>query len=342
MITLDRIIDVHCHLMIFGTDERNGGFLHPKFQESLQTRTYLKKIGITNSELKNISDQQEPEFKLSQLYRERLLIAIEKSSANHVVVLPMDGIYDLKGNLEKQDTQWYVDNNNVLELARESTKILPAASINPMRGDWNDELEKCIEEKVALIKWLPSLMGFDPGNKKFGRFYQKVREAGIPILTHVGFEFAVPVVSGAYAEMWHLKYPLDEGVTVIAAHCCGGRPFIDSGEDFRRLQQMVEQYSNFYVDVAGMASAHRKSRLKRAVSDSRVRGRMVYGSDFPIPVHPWAFIRELGIKGYRKLQQEDNPFDRDIAIKKAVGLERDAFSRGYDLIGAGCLEKHGS
>ncbi len=322
----EKILDVHCHLIEFG--DSTTGFMREDFRNSIKARTYLRVADTIDIPMwlgiKKVDDYDT----LNELFQENLLLKINSSSLTHAVVLALDGVYDDKGIFDKKKTAFYVPNESVINLQKKSGKILFGSSINPLRKDAMDELEKCLEKNPALIKWLPNVMGFDPNDKKIVQFYERIAEKQIPLLTHVGFEYAVERINDRYADLSHIILPLDIGVKVIAAHCCGGRPFFDSEKMFQDVVLMTKKYDNFYLDVSATGSIHRRARLSKAIGNEKTNERLLYGTDFPIPLHPWAFP-ELENEYFRTSK---NYFDCDISIKRAMGLTHKDFSRGYEII----------
>jgi uncharacterized protein len=316
------MIDVHCHHMRLEK-------LNEKFLNDIRVRNYLCSIGLIGKK-EMLGLRPLPSVgALSEAYRAALVDSVNSSALRHAVILPLDGVYT-NGEFDAQRTAWSVSNDDVLALTKESPKLLPAASINPMRRDWEDELAKCAEGGAVLIKWLPNVMGFDPGDRKLERFYKAVIDKNIPLLSHVGFEFAVNNIDTGYAELSRLGLPLEMGVTVIAAHCCGGRPLIDSKRQLDELKRTIAQYPTLYMDVSATAAIHRRSRLGNVLADDLLRSRVVYGSDYPIPPHRWAFPDKLGMRAFEK---QENLFDNDIEIKKAMGMDDEQFKRGYKVLG---------
>lgn len=318
------IIDMHCHHLAFSP--KNGGHVHPKFAQSYRIRWYLNALGILNWRDAFLGRMPEKEH-LDERYREMLVSRLDASPLNHAVILAYDGAYDVKGFFDTERTLKAVTNDAVITLCKESPKMLFGASVNPTRRDWKDELDKCLESGAVLIKWLPNVMGFDPRDSRFGAFYERLRETGTPILMHVGFEYAVPNVDIRFSGLDRLEAVLQSGVTVIAAHCCGGRIIYDSPSLFADLRALVVKYPNLYLDVAALASFHRKSRFLNALSDPLVASRLVFGTDYPIPVHSWAFRKEIA---GRKIPE--NYFAKDLFIKEATGLRDEVRARGYEPI----------
>jgi len=339
------IIDVHCHLFAFN---HKDGFVNTQFIRSLRMDSYLKGIGVDPYDL-NDPYLYNTE-RLNEEYRNTMLRHIEESALSHVVVLPFDGVYDLAGKLDKAHTSLYVSNDAVWELHRLSPdKIIPAASINPVRADWREELDKCVKRGIKIMKWLPSVMSFSPDGGAYfpskrqeeysshiNEFYDLTRDAGITILTHVGFEFALPVLMGSYARLERLGLPLSKNVSLCAAHLAGGTPYLNNRRQFRLMKEMARMRANLYFDTAGMSSPHRKARLEASLADKTIRPRIVYGSDYPIRVRSGPFLTELRAAGLlEEFRDTTNPFDRDILIKRAMGMADEDFKRGYEMIDMG-------
>lgn len=320
-------IDLHCHHFTF----KKGGYIHPKFAGSKRIRMYLAGIDLISWK-DAIRGNLPPLERIDELYSARLVAQTIASPLDHVVALAFDGIYDEKGHLDKDRTIKYVSNEAVLDLMRESPKFLLGASVNPLRRDWRDELDKCIDSGAALIKWLPSVMGFDPDDKRITPFYRRLAETGTPILMHVGFEFALPTVDGRYANISKLETVLQTGVTVIAAHCCGGwaMPLIDIAWlwELPKMRALVAKYPNLYFDIAGMMAPHRKPRLMNALADPVISQRIVFGTDYPITLQSWAFKKET-----RGIVLPENFYAKDIIVKEQCGLTPAMLERGYKAIG---------
>lgn len=298
--------------------------------QSRRIRIYLAGIGLVSWRDAFRGDIPSPEI-IDELYRARLVSQTQESSFSHVVALAFDGIYDTKGRLDKDKTIKYVSNEAVLDLMHDSPKFLLGASVNPTRRDWKDELEKCLEAGAVLIKWLPSVMDFDPADPRIASFYDRLRETGTPILMHVGFEFALPTTKGKYSSISRLEAVLNSGVTVIAAHCCGGWPipFIDLAWlwEAPTMRRLVEKYPNLYFDTAGMIAPHRKGRLINALADPVISQRIVNGTDYPVLQQPRSFWRQT-----RGIVLPSNFYEKDKVIKEQCGFTDDMLERGYKVI----------
>ncbi|HSF04919.1 MAG TPA: amidohydrolase family protein, partial [Methylomirabilota bacterium] len=99
-------------------------------------------------------------------------------------------------------------------------RFLAGVSINPQRRDAVDEVHRCAEAGAALVKVLPNAQQFDPGRVEYKAFYRALADRRLPLLSHVGYEFSLIGRDQSVGDPSRLRSPLDEGVTVIAAHAC--------------------------------------------------------------------------------------------------------------------------
>jgi len=169
-----------------------------------------------------------------------------------------------------------------------------------------------------LVKWLPNSQGIDPSNNRYKAFYRKLRDYGMPLLTHTGSEFTVKTTSQSFGDPKRLRLALDEGTTVIAAHC--GVSY--AGLLTRYLMDwlaLVKDYPNLYGDLAALSLGFGGRSIRKLVRDEVAKERLVNGSDFPVP--PFRSVSDL----FKSI----NPFSRDYEIKKKLGVPDSVFYRAY-------------
>src|SRR2546425_2861410 len=129
-----------------------------------------------------------------------------------------------------------VSNDYVFRIAHAyPDRLWPGVSINPQRRDAIEELDRCVEAGAKLVKVLPNTQGFDPGNRKYIPFYRRLARHKIPFLSHVGYEIVLTGQDQSAGDPNKLRVPLEEGVTVIAAHGCSNR----SEEHTSELQSLA-------------------------------------------------------------------------------------------------------
>jgi predicted TIM-barrel fold metal-dependent hydrolase len=159
----------------------------------------------------------------------------------------------------------------------------------------------------VLVKWLP------------------IVQAAMP---HGG-ENALPVRNNAYADPDLLVPALRKGVTVIAAHC-GTRAHPLQRDYVPAFLRLVREHATLYGDTAMLNHPFRSYAYNPLLRDDVTRGRLVHGSDWPLPPLP---PRRAGwLRSARLLLGESNWMRRDVPAKQALGLDDDYWRRGAGLL----------
>jgi hypothetical protein len=269
---------------------------------------------------------------LDRLYVERLLELVAGSSLGAVVLLAQEQVYDEQGHLLPDAGAFYVPNDYVLKLAAQHPEFLPAVSIHPARPDALEELEACLAAGAVMMKCLPNCQNINCSNRRFIRFWERMAEAGLPLLAHTGGEHTLPVVRREYSDPRNLSLPLECGVKVIAAHCATKSGLFDP-EYFQVFADMIGLFPNLYGDTSAFNVPIRGRHVPECLREP-LRERMLHGSDFPVPVHghfPWAkgFI---DWDTFRRWEHHPNVLERDYQLKRAMGVPPETFTRIEKLL----------
>ncbi|MCP4589786.1 MAG: amidohydrolase [bacterium] len=322
MIDPARPIDAHVHIVGNGSGG-TGCRLQPRGWRRLTARAMIERIGLPPDAL--TAD-------LDALYVARLLELVRGSTLRAVVILAQEKVYDSAGRVVQDATAYYVPNDYVLELAHRHPEFLPAVSIHPAREDALDELERCLAGGAVMMKCLPMCQNIDCNEPRFRPFWERMAEAGLPLLAHTGSEHTLPVVRPELADPAVLRLPLECGVTCIAAHC-GTRSSPLSRDWFRTFAEMVRRYPNLYGDTSAfhlpLRSRHVRSCLREPLAS-----RMIHGSDYPVPVFGhWLWMRgQLGWQIFQSCQKVLNVLERDYRLKQALGFAPEVFTRIAHLL----------
>jgi len=306
-------VDAHAHLV--GLDRDGSGcIVSPAMRRRISTRFVLSLLGAKGST---------PARDVDRMYADHLVAQAEAApSIDRVVLLAFDGVYGEDGRLDERRTNLLVPNDYVFEIAKRSPKLVPACSVNPMRRDALAELDRCAARGAVLVKWIPSAQGFDPSAPRFAPFYARLVALGMPVLSHVGTEMAVANVEKSHGPLERLRGPLDAGVTVIVPHAGGLRLFNDRA-DWEALLAEMRRYPRLWIDDSALGLIHRRRRLFRVLETPEIHARVIHGSDFPLPPQPLAFADRIGIKEARRIRKIPSFFERDVALKDALGAPRD-------------------
>ena len=294
------VIDCHVHLAAL-QDGANGCYISPKMLRSPLFRLLAWKHGL-NVEQAAGSNQKYVDDLLSELRKSKYV--------SKAILLAMDGVYDPSGTLDLRETDFLVSNEYVLNVARLYPKEFWAGvSINPQRRDAIEELDRCVEAGAKLVKVLPNSQRFDPSDRRYIPFYKRLAHLKIPFLSHVGYEFSLIGKDQSAGNPGKLRVPLDEGVTVIAAHgCSNGLVFYE--RFYGTFLHLVQEYPNFFADVSALTLPNRVGMLLRLRRHPEVHARLMFGTDYPLSVfHPPT-----------KACRADNRFDRQYLVLKSLGV----------------------
>ena len=321
------IVDLHVHTAGIGAGD-SGCFVSPQLQQSYKFRIYLDAFGVSRTEL-----DREGDALLIRRISERVA---ESSEVGIAVVLALDGVVDpATGELDRTRTEVYVPGAFVARETAKYSNLRYGASVHPGRHDALQRLDEAAAQGAVLVKWIPSVMQIDPADTRWIPFYDRMRLHGLPLLSHAGQERSFTRADDALADPERLRLPLRRGVTVIAAHVASTGT--NEGEpDLERLARMMMTFTNLYSEISSLTQANRLGYLHEALRRPEFAGRLCYGSDFPLSntplVSPWYFPRALTVAQMRTLAEIPNPWDRDVALKQALGVPPDLFARTRELL----------
>lgn len=311
-------IDTHTHIFCWGENPMDG-YLSEKTRRAWTTRLVLALTRMN----------KEPGDSLSEKMRSRLLRHVDASRLDYAVVLAQDAVYRPSGTRDDAATHFFVSNDYVLDLARENPRIVPGCSVNPIRKDALQELERCREAGCRLVKVHTAIQGVDPSREDFVPFYKLAGELGVVLMFHTGYEHSCQVVSQQYTDPLKLSRALDLGYPIIAAHC-GTCAFFDPEDYYPCFVDMMTRYDNLFGDTAIMANWNRWFALKRLSREvDAIRNRILHGSDYPFPPSRIPYLFRTGLFP----SDRNNPLDLDLQIKRQYLPGEDYDNRIAELLG---------
>jgi uncharacterized protein len=320
-----QIIDFHAHVAGLGFGN-SGCFVNDEMRNNFRFRFYLKAMGTSLKELEREGDQV--------IFKKISEAVVQSTVVDKVVILSLDGVINSQGELDREKTQIYVPNDYVFEQTQRFPNLLYAASINPYRKDAIERLVKAKEQGAVVVKWIPSIMFIDPADPAIIPFYQKMVELNIPLLTHTGMEKSFSHAKDELADPRRLTLPLSLNVKVIAAHIATTGE-TDGEENFNRILPMFTQYSNLYGDISSLTQINKLGYVKKVLAHSELEGRLIYGTDWPLQffpiVSPWYHLDDLSIAEAFAISRMKNQWDKDVALKIGMGLDKSAFLIGAKL-----------
>jgi predicted TIM-barrel fold metal-dependent hydrolase len=313
-------LDVHVHILGTGTGS-SGCWMNEQMRQSLQV-----KAGLWTLRLR--IDQPD----LDQRYVEYLRTRMQRAGfLKQAVILAMDYTHSPQGARLPDRTPFYTPNDYVAKLCRDHAEFLFGASIHPYRPDALKELARVAEQGAVLVKWIPNVQAIDLGDARCRAFYRALAAHKIALLSHVGDEQAMFVAGQEYGDPRRLVAPLEEGVTVIAAHAAslGER---EGRTNFEHLCDLIPKWPNLYTDTSALTLVTRWRMLRRVVEHSGVVERLVHGSDFPIPPAASLYLASMRPGAWWNAWKRENPLLRDFLVKQELGMPAAAYTRGFEVL----------
>ena len=317
-------LKIDCHVHVVGNGSSgNGCVMRLKGRHRPQAAIMLHQYGLAQRHLHG---------DLDGAYIDRLVTMLRGSSLDAAVILAHEWARDDAGKIIEGFGSLYVPNPYVLDLGKRFPELLPGISIHPARPDALEELERGLAGGAVLMKCLPNCQNFNPSDKRFTPFWERMAEAGLPLLAHTGGEFSLPVYEPRYCDPALLELPLSIGVKVIGAHC--GTPSLYFDPDYTdTFARLLGKYPNLYGDNSGLLTPVRSRHFAKLLREPYL-DRILHGSDIPIPISGlWSMMRRtIGIHDYSRARAEQNIFERDVQLKRAMGFPEASFTAASDIL----------
>ena len=316
-----KLLDMHCHVAGIGAGD-SGCFVSQALQDSWKFDFYLHAFGVTRAEVKAKGDQIVPQRISEQIARSRHVGA--------AVILALDGVVDAQGQFDRARTEVYVPNEHIVAMCARHTNLLFGASVNPYRPDALERLVWAKQHGAKLVKWIPSVMAIDPADVRLEPFYRKLVELDLPLLTHAGKENSFTHAQDELCDPERLRLPLRLGVRVIVAHAASlGETAGQRNTD--RLKRLCTEFPNLQTDISSLTQLNKLGYMNEVLHSPEFKGRLLNGTDFPlinmVMTTAWNFPLNLTFRQMREISAIENPWDRDVALKQALGVQREVFAR---------------
>ena len=317
-----KFIDMHCHTAGIGAGG-SGCFVSAAMERSFRFKHYLRAFGTSRAELERHGDA---------IIIDRISTQVAASQdVGQVVVLALDGRVNADGELDRAHTEVYVPNEFVAAEVAKHPNLLFGASINPYRRDALQRLDWAKAHGAVLVKWLPSVQGIDPADPALIPFYRKLAALQLPLLTHTGSEHSFTRADDVLCDPARLRLPLEQGVVVIAAHAATTGTY-EHEASLQRLARLMRSYPSLYADISSLTQINKHGDLERVLCRPEFSGRLLYGTDFPLTamrvlVSPNYYPIRLTWSERRRISAIENSWDRDVALKQALGVPTDVWTR---------------
>lgn len=323
------------HVHVVGTGENGSGArVSPRFLTWAHPRQHVQFLAYQRAF--GIADVARAESEGAA----RFLRLARAAGISRYALLAFDAHCLADGSVCEEETEFYVPNEHVVQLARAHPGMFVAvASVHPYRADAVAELERCAAAGTRTVKWLPNAMGMDPADPRCDAFYAAMARLGMTLLSHAGEEQAVESAeTQEYGNPLRLRRALDAGVRVIVAHCASRGDGIDLDDPagarvsnfdlFLRLMDDPRYVGRVYGEISALTQTGRSGRpLETMLARTDLHERLVNGSDWPLPAIDALFqtgaLRAAGYLTDEEAEQLDevwkvNPLLFDFVLKRTV------------------------
>lgn len=298
-----KVWDTHCH--VFGDgDSGSRLWYNPKLDEFWRPLGYAQRALYVNASCTDNSPGR-----TDKSFADRLLAQCgEMASGFHVLLFAFDWARDDAGRPMLEKSSFFVPDAYAAALAHaHPSRLQWAASIHPYDPAAIDRLDAVVAQGARAVKWLPSAMNIDPASARCDRFYAKLIELDLPLISHAGDERAVHGFGEYLGNPLRLRRPLDAGVRVVAAHCASlGEARIDADQtsdktNFEVFAQLMDEPAyrgRLFGDLSAVTQVNRMEVLATLLDRQDWHDRLLNGSDYPLPgIVPLVSPRLLADRG---------------------------------------------
>ncbi len=325
--------DYHAHLVGLGTGG-TGAAVNPELLswrhpiQRIKCLVYLSGSGVAD------------ESQADQQYVERLLKLIRNSpNPGPMGLLAFDWHYNPDGTINVAKSEFYTPNDWTLGLGQAyPDAFFPIVSVHPYREDALEEVDRCAAAGAKIMKWLPNGQGMKADEARLDSYYQRLKDHGMALLTHVGEELAVEAGEDqALGNPLLFRKPLDMGVKVIMAHIAslGTNADIEGdGGQVENVDLMLRLFDDpayedlLFADISATLQSNRlPGPMLKILERPDLHHRLINGTDYPLPainvvVSTRALVRhELIEAAERKALVEIyhyNPLLFDYVVKRRI------------------------
>lgn len=355
------ILDVHCHYTLtdrpanaaprfsFEPARDAGGApawdscVAPRAARWWTWRIMQRMLGIDA----RLRPGAELDAQLERVYERHLL---GPSPIDRFVLLAFDWYHDRDGRrppLPRHDgplgSDIYTSNSLVAELCRRRPdRFLFGASVHPYR----ENAVECVDEVAAagacLIKWLPLHQNIDVHDPRTLSVMRRCADLRLPLLVHFCEEFTLttqhPEFQSVTALLDVLRRLRDAGrmPPVIVAHAATPISPIGPRAAHRIfLDALLGEFADapLYADVSALTAWGKVGFLRALARRQELHPRLLFGSDFPVPIALPRLRRELG-RDFARVAAEPSWPVRALHVFRRSGFNEIVFHRAEQVLAA--------
>jgi len=329
-----KVWDCHAHIIGSGDSGTSGAWATPRMDTWRHPILKIQKwFHLNGAALEANSEDTSFVKRLAHL-------SSEMPAGYKTMLFAFEWAHDEAGKPVKADSIFHIPNDYAAKIVAQHPQHFEwVASIHPYRADAIDAVEQAHAQGAVAMKWLASSMNIDPASPKCTKFYQKLQQLNMPIITHVGRESAVPGGDLNFNNPLSARHMLDAGVRIVMAHCASdgfdkdydnGNKVVTSFELFARMMDMPEYEGLLFGDISATTLFNHSWVLKHILQRDDWHHRLHNGTDYPLPgVFPLITSRQFQREGMLAAEhvpflqevRKYNPIMFDFAMKRLLRFE---------------------
>jgi predicted TIM-barrel fold metal-dependent hydrolase len=235
----------------------------------------------------------------------------------------------------------YASNSFVLDLCRRHPqRYLFGASVHPYRRDAVACLDEVFAAGACLLKWLPLHQNIDVHDPRTLAVLRRCAALGLPVLAHYGQEFTLRTqhpefesVTGLLDALRRLRAEGAMPTTIVAHVSTPVSPFADLGGYRALLDALLGEFADapLYADISALTAIVKLRFLRDLARRQELHGKLLFGTDFPIPSFLPGLRRDLG-RDYRHIAAEPSWTQRMVHVARRLGFNEIVFHRAAELL----------
>jgi hypothetical protein len=359
------IIDVHCHYTLtrreaiqpdrsaamerFSFEPARDADGSPALDSFLAPRVFKRLIWCLTPLLAGMgwNPRPSPDFdrKLEDWYERHLL---GEGPVERTVLLAFDRYHDDAGRRPpppdrrgQPGSDMYTSNSLIRDLCRRHPdRFLFGASVHPYREDAVACVDEVFAAGACLIKWLPLHQNINCEDPRTIAVLRRCAKLGLPLLMHYGEEFTLATQHPQFVSVEPLLAVLRElrragqmPICIIAHVATPALPWGDRRPHQALVSALLDEFGDapLYADIAALTAYSKLGWLRRLARMQELHPKLVFGSDFPVPMGTPLLRRQLG-RDYRKIVAEVSWPARALAIYRHFGFNEIVFHRAAMLL----------
>ncbi len=279
----------------------------------------------------------------------RSAFAIHPSSIDRYVLLAFDAYHDDQGRrpplpLRREDhgADIYTSNSVVRSACEQSGgRFMFGASVHPYRENAVDCIQEVFDAGACLVKWLPLHQNIDIADPRTLAVLRRCARLRLPILVHYSGEFTLTTQHREHQDVGALLDVLRrlraEGAMppVIVAHVATPvSHWLGPRHDHEQLvEAMLGEFSGapLYADISALTVLPKRRYLRAVARQQELHRKLLFGSDFPVPV---LMTRLRGLLGeqYDDIAAVESWPERALHIFRRLGYNEIAFERAAQVL----------